>query len=106
MLNDYGGLPIPRTFVVGPRDGDGYIFGEAREEELRQRDRGGARGVRLAVVRRRSPGARGRAGAVATRTHPTSLEIEAELWCKDCTTTLDRDELGLARPRSSATSRA
>ena len=35
VLHDYGGLPIPRTFVVG-RSGrvHGYIFGEARSEEL------------------------------------------------------------------------
>jgi cytochrome c biogenesis protein CcmG/thiol:disulfide interchange protein DsbE len=35
VLHDYGGLPIPRTFVVG-RSGrvTGYIFGEARAEEL------------------------------------------------------------------------
>jgi cytochrome c biogenesis protein CcmG/thiol:disulfide interchange protein DsbE len=35
VLHDYGGLPIPRTFVV-TRSGrvHGYIFGEARAEEL------------------------------------------------------------------------
>ncbi len=35
VLHDYGGLPIPRTFVV-TRSGKvhGYIFGEARAEEL------------------------------------------------------------------------
>jgi cytochrome c biogenesis protein CcmG, thiol:disulfide interchange protein DsbE len=35
VLKAYGGLPIPRTFVVN-RSGrvTGYIFGEAREEEL------------------------------------------------------------------------
>jgi cytochrome c biogenesis protein CcmG/thiol:disulfide interchange protein DsbE len=35
VLHDYGGLPIPRTFVVA-RSGKvhGYIFGEARAEEL------------------------------------------------------------------------
>jgi cytochrome c biogenesis protein CcmG/thiol:disulfide interchange protein DsbE len=35
VLHDYGGLPIPRTFVVA-RSGrvHGYIFGEARAEEL------------------------------------------------------------------------
>lgn len=35
VLNDYGGLPLPRTFVVA-RSGrvNGYIFGEARAEEL------------------------------------------------------------------------
>jgi cytochrome c biogenesis protein CcmG/thiol:disulfide interchange protein DsbE len=35
VLHDYGGLPIPRTFVVSPswRVSD-YIFGEARAEEL------------------------------------------------------------------------
>lgn len=35
VLKDYGGLPIPRTFVVA-RSGrvTGYIFGEARAEEL------------------------------------------------------------------------
>jgi cytochrome c biogenesis protein CcmG, thiol:disulfide interchange protein DsbE len=34
VLNDYGGTPLPKTFFV--RDGKivGYIFGEAREEEL------------------------------------------------------------------------
>jgi cytochrome c biogenesis protein CcmG/thiol:disulfide interchange protein DsbE len=35
VLKAYGGLPIPRTFVVGPSGRvTGYIFGEAREEEL------------------------------------------------------------------------
>ena len=35
VLHGYGGLPIPRTFVVA-RSGKvhGYIFGEARAEEL------------------------------------------------------------------------
>jgi cytochrome c biogenesis protein CcmG, thiol:disulfide interchange protein DsbE len=35
VLHDYGGLPIPRTFVVA-RSGKvhAYIFGEARAEEL------------------------------------------------------------------------
>lgn len=35
VLRTYGGLPIPRTFVVA-RSGrvNGYIFGEARAEEL------------------------------------------------------------------------
>jgi cytochrome c biogenesis protein CcmG, thiol:disulfide interchange protein DsbE len=35
VLHDYGGLPIPRTFVV-ERSGrvNGYIFGEARAEAL------------------------------------------------------------------------
>jgi cytochrome c biogenesis protein CcmG/thiol:disulfide interchange protein DsbE len=35
VLHGYGGLPIPRTFVVS-RSGrvSGYIFGEARAEEL------------------------------------------------------------------------
>jgi len=35
VLHGYGGLPIPRTFVVA-RSGkvNGYIFGEARAEEL------------------------------------------------------------------------
>ena len=35
VLKRYGGLPIPRTFVVSPSGHvQGYIFGEAREEEL------------------------------------------------------------------------
>jgi thiol-disulfide isomerase/thioredoxin len=35
VLHDYGGLPIPRTFVVSPTwRVSGYIFGEARAEEL------------------------------------------------------------------------
>ena len=35
VLHDYGGLPIPRTFVVAPSGHvQGYIYGEAREEEL------------------------------------------------------------------------
>jgi cytochrome c biogenesis protein CcmG, thiol:disulfide interchange protein DsbE len=35
VLHDYGGLPIPRTFVVAPSGRvHGYIFGEARAEEL------------------------------------------------------------------------
>ena len=35
VLKAYGGLPIPRTFVVAPSGRvTGYIFGEAREEEL------------------------------------------------------------------------
>ena len=35
VLHDYGGLPIPRTFVVA-RSGrvHGYIFGEARAKDL------------------------------------------------------------------------
>lgn len=35
VLKAYGGLPLPRTFVID-RSGfvTGYIFGEAREEEL------------------------------------------------------------------------
>ena len=36
VLKDYGGLPIPRTYVIG-RDWvvRGYIYGETREETLR-----------------------------------------------------------------------
>ena len=36
VLDDYGGLPIPRTYVID-RDWivSGYIFGETREETLR-----------------------------------------------------------------------
>src|SRR5262245_1780318 len=36
VLKDYGGLPIPRTYVIG-RDWvvKGYIYGETREETLR-----------------------------------------------------------------------
>jgi cytochrome c biogenesis protein CcmG/thiol:disulfide interchange protein DsbE len=35
VLDAYGGLPIPRTYVVGPSGRvTGYIFGEARAEEL------------------------------------------------------------------------
>jgi cytochrome c biogenesis protein CcmG, thiol:disulfide interchange protein DsbE len=35
VLDDYGGLPIPRTFVIGRSwRVSGYIFGETREEQL------------------------------------------------------------------------
>ena len=35
VLHDYGGLPIPRTFVIGRSwRVSGYIFGETREEQL------------------------------------------------------------------------
>ena len=35
VLGKYGGLPIPRTFVIAPNwKVTGYIFGEARAEEL------------------------------------------------------------------------
>jgi len=35
VLGKYGGLPIPRTFVIAPNwQVTGYIFGEARSEEL------------------------------------------------------------------------
>jgi cytochrome c biogenesis protein CcmG, thiol:disulfide interchange protein DsbE len=35
VLGKYGGLPIPRTFVISPKwQVTGYIFGEARAEEL------------------------------------------------------------------------
>jgi cytochrome c biogenesis protein CcmG/thiol:disulfide interchange protein DsbE len=35
VLGKYGGLPIPRTFVISPRwQVTGYIFGEARAEEI------------------------------------------------------------------------
>jgi cytochrome c biogenesis protein CcmG, thiol:disulfide interchange protein DsbE len=35
VLGKYGGLPIPRTFVISPKwQVTGYIFGEARSEEL------------------------------------------------------------------------
>jgi cytochrome c biogenesis protein CcmG/thiol:disulfide interchange protein DsbE len=35
VLGKYGGLPIPRTFVISPQwQVTGYIFGEARAEEL------------------------------------------------------------------------
>jgi cytochrome c biogenesis protein CcmG, thiol:disulfide interchange protein DsbE len=35
VLDDYGGLPIPRTFVISPNwRVTGYIFGEVRTEEL------------------------------------------------------------------------
>ena len=35
VLGRYGGLPIPRTFVISPQwQVTGYIFGEARAEEL------------------------------------------------------------------------
>ncbi len=35
--------------------------------------------------------------ALADESHPTSAEIEAELWCKDCLTTLDRTNSGSTR---------
>jgi cytochrome c biogenesis protein CcmG/thiol:disulfide interchange protein DsbE len=36
VLDDYGGLPLPRTFVIGRSwRVTAFIFGEAREEELR-----------------------------------------------------------------------
>jgi cytochrome c biogenesis protein CcmG/thiol:disulfide interchange protein DsbE len=36
VLDDYGGLPIPRTFVIDRTwTVSGYIFGETREEALR-----------------------------------------------------------------------
>ena len=36
VLSDYGGLPIPRTYVIDRTwTVSGYIFGEAREETLR-----------------------------------------------------------------------
>jgi cytochrome c biogenesis protein CcmG/thiol:disulfide interchange protein DsbE len=35
VLHKYGGLPLPRTFVIGRSwRVTGYIFGEAREEQL------------------------------------------------------------------------
>ena len=35
VLGKYGGLPIPRTFVISPTwRVTGYIFGEARSEEI------------------------------------------------------------------------
>jgi cytochrome c biogenesis protein CcmG, thiol:disulfide interchange protein DsbE len=35
VLGKYGGLPIPRTFVISPNwKVTGYIFGEARAEEI------------------------------------------------------------------------
>ena len=35
VLGKYGGLPIPRTFVISPNwRVTGYIFGEARSEEI------------------------------------------------------------------------
>jgi len=35
VLGKYGGLPIPRTFVIAPNwQVTGYIFGEARSEEI------------------------------------------------------------------------
>ena len=35
VLGKYGGLPIPRTFVISPQwQVTGYIFGEARSEDL------------------------------------------------------------------------
>jgi cytochrome c biogenesis protein CcmG, thiol:disulfide interchange protein DsbE len=35
VLGKYGGLPIPRTFVISPSwQVTGYIFGEARSEEI------------------------------------------------------------------------
>ena len=35
VLGRYGGLPIPRTFVISPNwRVTGYIFGEARSEEI------------------------------------------------------------------------
>jgi cytochrome c biogenesis protein CcmG/thiol:disulfide interchange protein DsbE len=35
VLGDYGGLPIPRTFVIGRSwRVSGYIYGETREEQL------------------------------------------------------------------------
>jgi cytochrome c biogenesis protein CcmG/thiol:disulfide interchange protein DsbE len=35
VLGKYGGLPIPRTFVISPKwQVTGYIFGEARSEDI------------------------------------------------------------------------
>ena len=35
--------------------------------------------------------------SLADESHPTSAEVEAELWCKDCLTTLDRTNSGSTR---------
>ena len=35
--------------------------------------------------------------ALADESHPTSAESEAELWCKDCQTTLDQTNSGSSR---------
>jgi hypothetical protein len=36
VLDDYGGLPIPRTYVIDRTwTVSGYIFGETREDTLR-----------------------------------------------------------------------
>jgi cytochrome c-type biogenesis protein CcmH len=35
--------------------------------------------------------------SLADESHPTSAEIEAELWCKDCQTTLDQTNSGSSR---------
>jgi cytochrome c biogenesis protein CcmG/thiol:disulfide interchange protein DsbE len=34
VLGDYGGIPLPKTFFIKNGEIIGYIFGEAREEEL------------------------------------------------------------------------
>jgi hypothetical protein len=34
VLGDYGGVPLPKTFFIKEGKIVGYIFGEARKEEL------------------------------------------------------------------------
>ena len=64
----------------------------------RERDRGGACGVRILLVAALAVLALAAAPpAFADESHPTSAEIEAELWCKDCQTTLDQTNSGSSR---------
>ena len=90
VLSDYGGLPIPRTFVVA-RSGRVHAVHLRRGARgaARERDQGGARSVRLLAAAFAALALVAVPAAVASEEHPTSLEIQQELWCDDCQTTLD-----------------
>ena len=90
VLGKYGGLPIPRTFVISPNwRVTGYIFGEARSEEIDSAIQRGARRMRrLAAARGRLLALVAVPAALASEDHPTSLEVQTELYCDDCQTTL------------------
>ena len=98
VLGDYGGVPLPKTFLVKKGKIVGHIFGEAREEDLKAAiDRalaGPAGGLRRACA---AP-CRAPAGALASEERPTQAELEGELVCPVCApATLDQSDSQIAR---------
>ena len=89
VLDDYGGLPLPRTYVIDRTwTVSGYIYGETREENLRSAIEEALGHMRWALCLLAALALCAAPGALASEDDPTSFEVQNELWCTDCDTTL------------------